>query len=333
MPPEDAQAAKRKRNILIAVVVLLVAVGAGVLVYFHTADSRYAAKCQEAEKVTTDVRDFLGEIDDLKGDPDGDDVKEYLDRVDKASSNLDKLAGDLKSMRVSGKNEAKNQALVEAILLEKDILGNVQTVLKQPSDSQAGDAIRKVKESVAELDDRAGKLAFDGIDFAAAMQLDGLDGKLQGYVQKKQALDAQKKAEEERKAREAAEAKRQAIQKKLEDRNNTLMSTTSDLIYIATDIKRTSPSRLDIDGFFYNGTSNPILSVQDMMLDITLYKDGQSCFSDSFTFDGFSLNGLLMPHQKRSMHVWVNENNGMEIPESFDEFELTTDSIHWTYRR
>lgn len=202
---------RKKRNILLAIIAVLAIIGIGVGAYFYMADSRYAAKCQEAEKVVTDVRDFTKEIDDLKGDPEGDDVKDYLDRLGKAESNLDKLAGDLRSMRISGKNEGRNKNLVEAILTEKDILSNVKTVLKNPADKQTGDVINKVKSNVSELDDRAGQLDFGTVDFASAMQLDGLDERLKGYVQKKQALDAAKKAEEARKAHKVTQLASQTV--------------------------------------------------------------------------------------------------------------------------
>lgn len=329
----EAQSAQKRRNILIAVAVVLVAALAGVFFYFHTADSRYAEKCKEAETVTTDVRDFLVEIDDLKGDPDGDDVKEYLDRLSKAETNLEKLAGDLKSMRVSGKNEGRNQALVEAILLEKDILTDTETVLKAPTDAKTADVIGKLKGKASELDERAAKLTFETVDFAAALKLDGLDDRLKGYVKKKEALDAQKKAEAERKAREAAEAKRKAQQKKIEDRNQTLMNTTSDVIYLATNVKRTSPSRLDIDGFFYNGTPNRVVSVDDMMLDVTLYKDGEVVYSQVFTFGKISLGGWIPSHERQGSHLWVNDNNGTTIPEDFDDFVIEAANVHWTYYR
>lgn len=188
-----------QRNVLIVVIVMLAAVLVGVFAYFHAADSRYAEKCREAGQVTTDVREFLAEIDELAGDPEGDDVKEYLDRLGKASSNLDQLAGDLRTMRVSGKNEGRNKALIEAVLVEQGILADVETVLETPTDKETPAVLSRVKDSVAELDERAQALDFGTADFAASMKLDGLDDRLAGYVKRKQALDAEKKAEEERK--------------------------------------------------------------------------------------------------------------------------------------
>lgn len=205
--PAKTISAQKKRNILLAIIAALVVIGAGVAFYFRAADSRYAEKCREAEQVTTDVREFLAEIDELAGDPGGDDVKEYLDRLGKASSNLETLASDLRTMRVSGKNEGRNKALIEAILVEQGILADAETVLKAPTDKETPALVAKIKDSVAELDERAQALDFEAVDFAAAMKLDGLDDRLAGYVKKKQALDAEKKAEEERKRVQPAPSK------------------------------------------------------------------------------------------------------------------------------
>lgn len=198
-PKNPAQEKRKKQTVLLAILAVLVVIGIGVGVYFHQMDSKFAAKCKEAETVTTDVRDFLAEIGELKGDPDGDDVKEYLDRLDKATSNLDQLASDLTAMKVSGKDEAKNKALIEAVLFEKGILDDTETVLKNPGDKRTGELTDKIRDDTKKLDDLAGNLAFETVDFPSAMQLDGLHEKLYGYVKKYRAIEAQKKSEEKRK--------------------------------------------------------------------------------------------------------------------------------------
>lgn len=111
------------------------------------------------------------------------------------------------------------------------------------------------------------------------------------------------------------------------------MNTTSDVIYLATNVKRTSPSRLDIDGFFYNGTPNRVVSVDDMMLDVTLYKDGEVVYSQVFTFGKISLGGWIPSHDRQGSHLWVNDNNGATIPEDFDDFVIEAANVHWTYYR
>lgn len=198
-PKNPAQEKRKKQTVLLAILAVLVVIGIGVGVYFHQMDSKFAAKCKEAETVTTDVRDFLAEIGELKGDPDGDDVKEYLDRLDKATSNLDQLASDLTAMKVSGKDEAKNKALIEAVLFEKGILDDTETVLKNPGDKRTGELTDKIRDDTKKLDDLAGNLAFETVDFPSAMQLDGLSEKLYGYVKKYRSIAAQREAEEMRK--------------------------------------------------------------------------------------------------------------------------------------
>ena len=193
------QEKRKKQTVLLAILAVLVVIGIGVGVHFHQMDSQFAAKCKEAEKVTTDVRDFLAEIDELKGDPDGDDVKEYFDRLDKATSNLDQLASDLTSMRVSGKDDAKKKALVEAVLFEKGILDDTSTVIKNPGDKRTGELTDKIRDNTKKLDDLAENLTFDTVDFKSAMKLDGLSEKLYGYVKKYRSIAVQKREEEMRK--------------------------------------------------------------------------------------------------------------------------------------
>ena len=201
--PQDSQPQgqekRKKKTVLLAILAVLVVIGIGVGVYFHQMDSQFAAKCKEAETVTTDVRDFLAEIDELKGDPEGDDVKDYLDRLDKAETNLDQLASNLTSIQVSGKDEAKKKALVEAVLFEKGILDDTSTVIKNPGDKRIGELTDKIRDDTKKLDDLSGNLTFDTVDFPSAMQLDALSEKLHGYVKKYRDIEAQKKEREARK--------------------------------------------------------------------------------------------------------------------------------------
>lgn len=170
---------QKKRNVLIAVIVALVVIGGGIAFYFHQADSRYQAACEEAAAVLTDVQSLAKEADALPADPGSSEVKEYLDRLTKAQANLGTLADKLTDLRVGGKHEASVRALAEAINLEKEVLADAGGVLAAPDGKDADAQLKKVHDGLVKLGDRAAN--FDA-ELASAVQLDGLEDALTSYT-------------------------------------------------------------------------------------------------------------------------------------------------------
>lgn len=327
MPPKK----KHTTQILVGIVVALLIVVVGAIAYVQGAEDRYVAKCVKGEEVVTEVQNLLKEIKDLNGDPDADATKDFVVRLDKAGENLDKLARDLKSSRTGSKYKDANQKLVEAVQLERSLIDDTKTVVNQPLEKGTDDVVKRVQANTKDLAERAGEIQIPKTDFATAMQLSALADDLKAYINKKKALEEQKRIEAERRAAEAEAARKQAIRDRQAARNQRIIDASNGVEFLATSVRRTSANRLDIDGYFYNGSYNSIQKVSSMTLNITLYNNGAQVYSDHFYFYNDMYLGSLSPKGRQNHSLWVT-TNGQSIPE-FDEFEVNSTNVHWTYWR
>jgi hypothetical protein len=326
------QAPKKSHTtqILVAVVVVLLLAAVGAFTYVHGAEDRYVGKCVNGEKAVTDVQSLLKETKDLNGDPDADATKDYLVRLGKAKENLDKFSHELKTTRTGNKYQAVNKKLVEAVGLERSMLDDVETVIKAPLDSGSKDAVKRVQINVKELADRAGEIDIPKTDFAVSMQLNGLNDDLNAYIRKKQGLEEQKKAAAEQQARAAEASRLQGIKDRQAQRMQSIINGTTTVEYIATNVRRTSSSRLDFEGFFYNGTSTPLQKIDSMELSVSLYLHGEKVYQTTYNFYNTIYLGRLMPHQRQSDSLWCTDSGS--IPE-FDEYEVSSSDVNYTYWR
>lgn len=332
MQPSQQQNNNNMIKILVGVLIALLVAGIGFFAYVNTAEDRYVAKCQEGQQVVADVQSLMQEVKGLSGDPDADETKDFLDRMDKGSKNLDKLANDLRSTRTGSKYQAANQRLVDSLDREKAILDNAHKVVKEPLGKDTAGAIKQVRQDVQELTNGAADIAIEGTDFPTAFQLSDLGDNLQGYVQKKVALDQKKAEEEARKRAEAQRAKQQAILQRENSHNQDIMNTSTDVEWLATSVTRVSGGRMNLTGFFYNGTGDPVIRVDSMVLHITLYKDGNQIYESDFNFNGTLYAGRMSPHSRQSgsSDLFVTDSSG-NIPQDFDEYRVTSGGVHWTY--
>ena len=325
MPPQK----KHTTQILIGIVVALLIVAVGAFAYVRGAEDRYVAKCVKGEEVVTEVQNLLKETKDLNGDPDADATKDFVVRLDKAGENLDKLAHDLKSSRTGNTYKDANQKLVEAVLLERSLIDDTKTVVNQPLEKSTDDVVKRVQTNTKDLADRAGDIQIPKTDFATAMQLGTLSDDLKAYINKKKAIEEQKRIEAERRAAEAEAARKQAIRDRQAARNQRIIDASNGVEFLATSVRRTSANRLDIDGYLYNASYNSIQKIDSMVLNITLYNNGAQVYSDHFYFSNDIYLGSLSPRSRQNRSLWVT-TTGQSIPE-FDEFEVNSTNVHWTY--
>ena len=316
-------------QILVAVVVVLLLAAVGAFAYVHGAEDRYVGKCVNGEKAVTDVQSLLKETKDLDGDPDADATKDYLVRLGKAKENLDKLAHELKTTRTGNKYQAVNKKLVEAVVLERSILDDTETVIKAPLDKGSTDAVKRVQVNVKDLADRAGDIDIPKTDFAVSMQLNGLNDDLNAYIRKKQGIEAQKKAEAERQAQAAEAARLQGIKDRQAQRQQNLINNaTNDAEFIVTNIRRISSNRLEFDGFIYNGTGRDLEKINDMDIHVTLYQHGGQVYQNNYRLSDTIFLGTLKPHARQSKTLQVSDSSS--IPD-FDEFDASSSDVHYTY--
>jgi len=314
---------------LLLVAVLLFFVAVGLYAYMVGSEERYIAKCRTGAQVVADIKDMLGEIKELKGDPEGEDVQAYLERLEHAQENIKTLSHEMQGIHVGSKYQQTNQALLAALQMEGEILHEVEGVLKSPLAANSKETVQKVKEqakSIAETD-----VSIPPMDFSAAFKIGDVGEALEGYIARKKALDAARREEEERRAREAEQARLEAIRQRLGQKNSNIMATTSDVEWLTTQIRFIDSSHLALDGFFYNGTSNPIVKIDSMELTVTLYRRESQIYSDTFYFYNLICNGLIFPRKRQDRVLNITSVNG-GIPSDFDEFDVTMSNANWTYR-
>ena len=321
----------RKNNTvkyLAATAIILFLAAVGLYAYISGSEDRYLSQCEAVQKNVLGVQSKLKGIKDLNGDPDSDDTKQFIKDLGTASDTLEKRRQDLKGMRVSKKYEEQNTKLLDAIALEETILQDTQNVLKEPLGKDSGASVKTVKENVQQLTNQAGDIQIEKLDFPADFQLSILADDLNMYISKKKSLDAARKAEAERKAREEAAAKAAAFHQRLAANNQTLKNNTNEVVWITTDVTAKG-NQLVLTGYFYNGTLNPIISMDNMDLHIVLKKDGNTVLDDTTLMRSRQNLGFLKPGAQYNTTFTANGAPS----EGFDEFEVESLNTHWTYRQ
>lgn len=280
-----------------AVLLLLAAIGA--FTYVQGTEDRYVGKCVNGEKVVSDVQSLLKETKDLNGDPDADATKDYLVRLGKAKEDLDKLLHELRSSRTGSKYQLVNQKLIDAVALERGMAAMWRRSSRHRSTAAA--VMRSNGQvNVKDLADRAGDISIPQTDFAASLPLNGLDDDLNAYIRKKQGLEAQKRAEAQQQAQAAEASRLQGIKDREAQRMQDILKGTTSIEYLVTNVRRTNSTRTDFDGFFYNGTGQP-LKVDSMVLSVTLYNHGEQVYQNSYNFYDTIYLGRVMPHKRQSL--------------------------------
>lgn|GEM_PF-2486558 len=194
-------------KILGGLAIFLILIAAGFFAFTQYEQHAYIKQAVYAEEVASDARDVALECEGLSGNPESDDAKDLLKQLDTVQSNLKETADTLKSARTGSKYRTANTDLVEALILEENILEDVQRVVKDPSGENTNVTIARVKQNVEELRDRGLKITIDKTDFASAFDLKDLDGLLSSYAKKhRMAVGATKAA-----AAKAADVQNQAM--------------------------------------------------------------------------------------------------------------------------
>lgn len=194
-------------KILGGVAIFLLLIAAGFFGFTQYEQHTYVKQAVYAEEVASDARDVALECKALNGNPDSDAVKDFLSRSDSVQDNLKKATDDLKAARPTSKYRTTNADLVEALILEENILEDVQRVVKAPSDKDTDATIARVKQNVNELKDRGAKISIEKTDFVLALDLQNLDEMLTSYTKKYRAAVGATKAA----AAKAADIQNQAM--------------------------------------------------------------------------------------------------------------------------
>lgn len=148
--------------------------------------------------VVGNMKTTLREITSLKGDPNSDETKQFLERLEANRNNLARLEQEILRDRTNEKYKGQADRIISALRKEHDILQDVELILKNPSDVGAQDAINRINSQVSSLISETAGLKLNSVDLGYAFQLDDLTSGLGVYISRKHALDDAKRAEDER---------------------------------------------------------------------------------------------------------------------------------------
>lgn len=312
---------------------VLVFAVAGFFLYLHQQAARFEAQCQDGEQMALEIKYMMEELKDLPGEKDNEHVKDWLERLDTAKSNMDKLCNDLQGARPSSKYQQARSNLLAAAQLERALLDDVEFVVKDPLSGSVQEKINGIEASVTELHDLAGTVVVGNADFGTAMDMSEVKNNLAAFVGKAKEAEHRRLEEEARIAQEKEKQRLADIQSRQKSHNDSIMANTHKMEWLATGVNYVNSQRLDLHGFFYNGTNNPVVKIDNMCLSITLYKRGEIVYQEN-TFNFYSpidFYGAVAPGTKRYNDLYVTCTT--EFPRDFDEFMVTTESINWTYVR
>ena len=317
-------------GILAGVLVLTVA---GFFFYLHQQAARFEAQCQAGEQMALEIKYMMEELKDLPGEKDNESVKDWLARLDTAKSNMDKLCNDLQGARPSSKYQQARSNLLAAAQLERELLDDVESVVKEPLEGSAQEKINSIERPVTELHDLAGTVVVGNADFATAMDMSEVKNNLAAFVGKAKEAERRRLEEEARIAQEKEKQRLADIQARQKNHNDSIMANTHKVEWLATGVRYVNSQRLDLQGFFYNGTNNPVVKIDNMCLSITLYKRGEMVYQENnFYFNSpIDFYGSVAPGTKKYNDLYVTCPT--EFPQDFDEFKITTENINWTYIR
>lgn len=150
--------------------------------------------------IVGDMKTTLREITGLKGDPNSDETRIFLERLAANRDNLARLEQEVLRDRTDEKYKGQADRIISALRQEQAILQDVEFVLKNPSDAAAQDAINRVNSQVSSLISGTAGMKLNSVDLGYAFQLDDLASGLGVYISRKRALDDAKRAEDERNA-------------------------------------------------------------------------------------------------------------------------------------
>ena len=326
IPPAAPAGNRNTVKYLAAVAVVLLLAVIGIYAYVSGSEERYIAKCEETQKVVLDLQSTLKDVKDLKGDPDGDDTKDYLKRLKTATDNLKSAEKSIAGARVSEKYKDSNKALQDSLSLEMDILNDMDSVLKTPLADDSAAAVKRIRDNVTTLSDTAGKIKIEHTDFSTAMQLGNLADDLNKYIGKKKELDAARRAEQLRQEQAAKAARIAEFRKQLNDKNQQLMNNADNIEWITTNVTKQGAS-LVVDGFFYGAYIYPIVRVDSMPMTVTLKTNGQEVGSYNTTITNRSMNGFLRNGGRSPQKITIYNVNAPD----FETFDVDTGVIYYTY--
>lgn len=334
MQPQGSWLSRNRKPALIGGAVLLVIIAIGIVMYLSNAEKNYLDKCESARAVLEANADTLGHIDSLNGDPDSDDAKKLIDKLDSAEKDAGSAKSKVSQLYIPKRYSAQNAQLKASIELQKAIIADAKKVVKDPTGDGAADAVKRVRSNVKDLKESIGACNAGSTDYTKAFTLDKLPGILDSYINKKKTLDAKKAAEEAaEKARKAAEEKRarMAEYNRRRDERNQSQRNRHTLVWL-TDSVEIQGKDICIHGKFYNGTSDELISdVTKMSVTITLWNGDQQVFTRQSNFSDFTLSPAISPGGTDTWTLRMTGKAGSLTNQSFDHFDVVPGDIYWKY--
>ncbi|MCR5175676.1 MAG: hypothetical protein K6C05_02380 [Anaerovibrio sp.] len=309
---------------LIALGAVILVVILGVIGYFYGIEDRYINKVQEADNVLAEAHTVLSEINNLDGNPESDNTKNYIHKYEDIQKRFNQVTADLKKIRTGKRYKDYNASLVSGLEMEADILNSVHEMLVNTPDNPAapGKVTKDFSDKIISLSNMADNAHMDNFAIDQNMKLGNLPKDLDAYLIRYHAVAEQKRIEAERKARSEALLRLDNFRKSLSGQHSSLRSQARAnyrSVYYATNVT-CYDGKVMIEGEFFNGQRYTWNYVNDFHLDVTLYNQGTVVKKLSSSF-GYVNVGIIFSNNTvgHTFYIYDSSVNSKLI---FDSFEV-----------
>lgn len=319
-----------KAAFLFAVVLLIVAAYFG---YGKYLEYRYDNNCSEYIAVMDNVNNTMQDVGNLSGDTTEEARQKSIDSLNADMEKLKKIneffaGGNVPEDRKVNQKKLADLTTQNITYLEKALgIINYDNMIYGPTHTRHAKEFVEICDGFSSSEKELLQFLADNEDLIiqtrSAYDLfnpEGISDNIKKYCTNKLKHDKDKVAEDSKKY--AAKAKAA---------NDELM-IKNEVVFLTSNVIKTSNDSLDIIGAFRNGTQEIISGIQDMQVDVILKNGDEEVLSiKDYQYNAPELSGLLLIPGGISQC-------GITIPadvqdKEYDNYEVNVHKIKWKVRR
>ena len=170
---------------ILAVVVVLLMILAGMFAYNAKQQSHFEAQSQAAVQSLGEIKQLVMGIERLDGRVETTETETYLEQLTQAEESLDMLKNNLEQTEPGRKYGESKSALIDTIDLERGLLADVSSLVQNPN---ATDVAGRIENNVAELKTKEASLLINNVDFHEVLDWKFLPKAVEGLAEKNRML-------------------------------------------------------------------------------------------------------------------------------------------------
>ena len=320
--PPSAPMSKRTKLILALIAFVAVAYWSFGIV----TEKLYEAKEKEFLTIMTDSRTLFASLDALSGDAAAEETKTAGDGMEEMAERLGKLREEVAGKTPPEKWKDRHEKFLAALEKNQTLFVKSAALLQSTEyvfDTETRDKFtalqRDFSAAWAAANTASAGLDIGGQEVAGVFSYPAAKEQMRSYVQKKLAFDERYVIEKRQEYRERHQAEQRALIEKKE------------VVFLIGSVWKEGQDLL-LQGQFYNGTSDVVTSIKDMLLDVTLLRFDREIesFTDFLQEENIT-NMNLRPGQ---FSFTVTLRLVEKAPaEDFNNYTVNAHKIRWGVKR